>query len=59
MKQFFADQNLFSKEKGGIEFDSFKKMFFPQHYIVQDDGGEAADKEANDIKKAVTKLSDT
>lgn len=48
IKLFFADNNLFAIDSPGINFDSFKKMFFPQLYIVQqakDDEGDLVAKE--------------
>ena len=56
MRLFFNDQNLFQKGSPGIDFDSFKKMFFPQFYMVHDDGGDDAEKEASDIKKTLTRF---
>jgi len=34
IKLFFRDQNLFNSHKAGLDFDSFKKFFFPHLYLV-------------------------
>ena len=40
---FFKDQNLFTSGKQGLEFDSFKKYFFPHLYLVQEEADDADD----------------
>lgn len=44
IKMFLYDQNIFSKQKKGLEFDSFKKYFFPHLYLVQEDPDDADEK---------------
>jgi hypothetical protein len=51
IKNFFLDQNLFNRHKKGLEFDSFKKYFFPHLYLVQEDPDDADDKAAFANKK--------
>lgn len=46
IKLFFRDQNIFSKQKEGLEFDGFKKYFFPHLYLVQADPDDHDDKTA-------------
>jgi len=46
IKLFFEDQNIFDKYKQGVDFDSFKKYFFPHLYLVQEDPDDADDKAA-------------
>ena len=40
---FFQEYNLFTPGKNGIDFDNFKKNFFPQLYLVQDPQDDADD----------------
>lgn len=51
---FFEDYNLFNKESPGLNFDTFKKNFFPHLYLVQDPADDEADRDAekdrNEIK---------
>ena len=51
IKMFFREQNLFAKGKPGMEFDTFKKYFFPHLYLVQDDIDDADDKAAYQNKR--------
>jgi len=37
IKSFLLDQNIYSGIKTRLEFDSFKKYFFPHLYLVQED----------------------
>lgn len=46
IKLFFKDQNIFHSQKEGLEFDTFKKYFFPHLYLVQEDPDDADDKAA-------------
>ena len=46
IKLFFRDQNIFNSQKEGVDFDSFKKYFFPHLYLVQEDPDDADDKAA-------------
>jgi hypothetical protein len=50
---FFRDQNIFgqTKDKPGMDFDAFKKYFFPHLYLVQADPDDADDKAAYQNKK--------
>jgi hypothetical protein len=34
IKMYFSENNLFPNDKPGINFDSFKKNFFPHMYLV-------------------------
>lgn len=34
IKTFFREYNLFNVDSPGMNFDSFKKNFFPQFYLV-------------------------
>jgi hypothetical protein len=43
---FFREYNLFDKRKAGMDFDNFKKNFFPHLYLVQEDVDDAEDKAA-------------
>jgi len=45
---FFVDQNLFNPTQKGLNFDSFKKNFFPHLYLVQEDADDLQDKIAFD-----------
>lgn len=55
IRLFFRESNLFDKSKKGLEFDTFKKYFFPHLYLVQDDPDDAEDNAAmqtrNELKK--------
>lgn len=46
IKQYFRENNLFNGPTNGINFDEFKKNFFPHLYLVQDDPDDAEDKQA-------------
>jgi hypothetical protein len=43
---FFKEFNLFPEGEKGIDFDNFKKNFFPHHYLVQDPSDDFDDKVA-------------
>lgn len=58
IKTFFREYNLFSSAKPGIDFDSFKKFFFPQHYLVQEDADDAEDRAAFQIKRELIQNRD-
>jgi hypothetical protein len=51
IRMFFRDQNLFKSQKHGLEFDGFKKYFFPHLYLVQADPDDFDDKNAYLKKK--------
>lgn len=51
IKVFFRDQNLFNSQSQGMDFDTFKKYFFPHLYLVQEDPDDAEDKAAYMNKK--------
>ena len=53
MGLFFQDQNMFAKGTKGIDFDGFKKTFFPHHYLVQDPPDDFEDKEAHKVRMAL------
>ena len=55
---FFREQNLFDRRKKGMEFDTFKKYFFPHLYLVQDDVDDADDKAALKTKLDLMKNKD-
>ena len=46
IRLYFKEYNLFPDGKPGIDFDNFKKNFFPQHYLVQDPVDDADDRQA-------------
>lgn len=46
IKQYFRENNLFNGSTNGLNFDEFKKNFFPHLYLVQDDPDDAEDKQA-------------
>ena len=52
---YFVDFNLFNKDSPGLDFDTFKKSFFPQLYLVGDPVDDEADKNAeknrNELKE--------
>lgn len=54
---FFNGYNLFL-EGDGISLDTFKKIFFPQLYLVQEDKDDAEDIKANEMRSALDKHKD-
>jgi len=52
---FFREQNLFNSQTKGMDFDSFKKYFFPHLYLVQEDPDDADDKAAYNNKRELIK----
>ena len=50
MQDFFSQYNLFSETSKGINFDSFKKFFFPHLYLVQEDKDDIDDIHAKEIR---------
>lgn len=46
VRLYFIDYNLFSKGSPGLDFDTFKKNFFPHLYLVGDPADDEADKDA-------------
>lgn len=43
VREFFREYNLFNAESKGLNFDNFKKNFFPHLYLVQEDKDDADD----------------
>jgi hypothetical protein len=58
VRSFLVDQNIFSRHREGLDFDSFKKYFFSQLYLVQEDPDDADDKLAYQNKKELLKNKD-
>jgi len=58
IRLFFRESNLFDKNKKGLEFDTFKKFFFPHLYLVQDDVDDADDKAAMRTKTELKQNAD-
>ena len=58
IKMFFREYNLFDKRKAGMDFDTFKKNFFPHLYLVQEDMDDAEDKAAYHNKSELIKNND-
>lgn len=58
IKLFLRDQNIFNAQKQGLEFDSFKKYFFPHLYLVQADPDDYDDKNAYLKKKELIENKD-
>ena len=52
---FFREFNLFNSSKKGLDFDDFKKNFFPHLYLVQDAKDDAEDIEAHENKAELLK----
>lgn len=52
IQTYFKEFNLFNSQKPGIDFDNFKKNFFPHHYLVQDPLDDQEDLEAREIRDA-------
>jgi len=50
IREYFNENNLFNAESKGINFDNFKKNFFPHLYLVQDDKDDLDDIAANNIR---------
>ena len=46
LKTFFKEFNLFVGD--GVDFDQFKKIFFPWQYIGQDEPDDATEKNAKE-----------
>ena len=55
---FFREYNLFAPGSKGIDFDSFKKNFFPHLYLVENAKDDADEKEAYDNKIELLKNKD-
>ena len=54
---FFREYNLFNSKKAGMDFDTFKKNFFPHLYLVQEDIDDAEDKAAYQNKAELRKTN--
>ena len=50
---YFQEYNLFPHNKPGIDFDNFKKNFFPHLYLVQETADDQEDKEARDNRNEI------
>lgn len=50
---FFTENNLFVNAKAGLNFDKFKKIFFPQLYQATEEVDDKSDKEARELKNFV------
>lgn len=46
IRLYFVDYNLFNKNSPGLNFDTFKKNFFPHQYLVGDPPDDQGDKDA-------------
>jgi uncharacterized protein YneF (UPF0154 family) len=46
VQEYFKSNNLFAAGTKGLDFDTFKKNFFPNHYLVAEDKDDADDKQA-------------
>ena len=46
LRTYFNEYNLFNETTKGLDFDNFKKNFFPHLYLVQDPLDDAEDKDA-------------
>jgi len=53
--QFFQENNMFGANSQGINFDSFKKYYFPHLYLVQEAKDDLNDREAQDCRKQLDK----
>lgn len=53
LELYFVEFNLFARDAKGIDFDNFKKNFFPQHYLVQDPPDDFEDKQAQVTRNAI------
>ena len=53
LQYFFNEQNIFydDSEDSGINYDMFKKVFFPQHYMVQEQADDKEELVAQEAKK--------
>ena len=54
LELYFVEYNLYARGSEGVDFDTFKKNFFPQHYLVQDPPDDFEDKEAAATRNAIT-----
>ena len=55
---FFNGYNMFTENEGGISLDTFKKIFFPQLYLVQEDKDDIDDIKANEMRNALDTKKD-
>jgi Ca2+-binding EF-hand superfamily protein len=53
IEEFLKGYNLFNSSEPGINFDNFKKVFFPHLYLVQDDKDDLYDDQAKNIREYV------
>lgn len=58
IKMYFREYNLFDKRKAGMDFDTFKKNYFPHLYLVQEDVDDFEDKAAYQNKSELLKNND-
>lgn len=52
---FFNEYNLFNSKSKGLDFDKFKKNFFPHLYLVQDPPDDCDDKQAKANRDEIQK----
>ena len=50
VQEFFQEYNLFNDNEKGINFDNFKKNFFPHLYLCQDEKDDAEDIKAHNLR---------
>ena len=53
LRMYFNEYNLFNENTKGLDFDNFKKNFFPHLYLVQDPEDDADDKDAQKNRKEI------
>jgi Ca2+-binding EF-hand superfamily protein len=50
---FFNVYNLFSEGTNGVSLDTFKKIFFPQLYLVQEDKDDSEEMKAKEMRQQI------
>lgn len=58
IKMFFDEYNIFDRKLQGLDFDNFKKNFFPHLYLVQDAPDDADEKEVFNNKQELLRNKD-
>lgn len=58
VKLYFMEYNLFGEGSPGLDFDTFKKNFFPHLYLVGDPADDEADKDAAKNRDEIKKHGD-
>lgn len=53
IKDYFSSQNMFAGDSAGLNFDSFKKNFFPHLYAVNEDKDDEDDIHAANIRHEI------